>query len=140
MGASPIGDAPMAGEARVLLTRQFYSGPLTGTLKVPYSAYEWRSESLTTSLVQSKKAFAATHALRITRTTVLCAESLGISLQDIVEIVQCITHRCFFKSITSVANAAIWQDVYHVPWDALMLYVKFTVDSEGYLVISLKEK
>jgi hypothetical protein len=30
--------------------------------------------------------------------------------------------------------------VYHVPWADIVLYVKFTTDAEGYLVISLKEK
>lgn len=69
-----------------------------------------------------------------------CAESLGIALEEIVAIIQSIAPRCFYKSMTSLANAAIWQDVYRVPWDTLVLYVKFTVDSEGYLVISLKEK
>ena len=40
----------------------------------------------------------------------------------------------------SDANSAIWQDVYHVPHGSLVLYVKFTTDIEGYLVISFKEK
>jgi hypothetical protein len=30
--------------------------------------------------------------------------------------------------------------VYHVPHEGTVLYVKFTTDAEGYLVISLKEK
>jgi hypothetical protein len=31
-------------------------------------------------------------------------------------------------------------DVYHVPFEGLVLYVKFTTDAQGYLVISFKEK
>ena len=46
----------------------------------------------------------------------------------------------FYKSMTSMADHRIWQDVYHVEFGALVLYVKFTTDAEGYLVISLKEK
>jgi motility quorum-sensing regulator/GCU-specific mRNA interferase toxin len=46
----------------------------------------------------------------------------------------------FYKSMTSFANSAIWQDVYHVPHVAIVLYVKFTTDAEGYLVISFKDK
>ena len=42
--------------------------------------------------------------------------------------------------MASDANRAIWQDVYHVPHAAILLYVKFTTDAEGYLVISFKEK
>ncbi len=42
--------------------------------------------------------------------------------------------------MTSLADHRIWQDVYHVPHGGTVLYVKFTTDAEGYLVISLKEK
>jgi motility quorum-sensing regulator/GCU-specific mRNA interferase toxin len=42
--------------------------------------------------------------------------------------------------MTSIADARIWQDVYHVPCTVAVLYVKFTTDVEGYLVISFKEK
>jgi hypothetical protein len=42
--------------------------------------------------------------------------------------------------MTSDVSSAIWQDVYHVPHGSLVLYVKFTTDAEGYLVISFKEK
>jgi hypothetical protein len=30
--------------------------------------------------------------------------------------------------------------VYHVPHGTIVLYVKFTTDAEGYLVISFKDK
>lgn len=42
--------------------------------------------------------------------------------------------------MTSFADHTIWQDVYHVPYDDTVLYVKFTVDAEGHIVISLEEK
>jgi hypothetical protein len=42
--------------------------------------------------------------------------------------------------MSSRANTAVWQDVYHVPWDDIVLYIKFTTDTQGYFVISLKEK
>jgi Motility quorum-sensing regulator, toxin of MqsA len=42
--------------------------------------------------------------------------------------------------MTSDANSAIWQDVYLVPHATLVLYVKFTTDAEGCLVISFKER
>lgn len=50
------------------------------------------------------------------------------------------TREHFFKSMTSMADPRIWQDVYHVPLSDLLLYVKFTTDAEGYLVIVFKEK
>lgn len=40
----------------------------------------------------------------------------------------------------SRADHTIWQDVYHVPWERTVLYVKFTIDAEGHIHISLKEK
>jgi motility quorum-sensing regulator/GCU-specific mRNA interferase toxin len=42
--------------------------------------------------------------------------------------------------MTSLADHRIWQDVYHVPFEETVLYVKFTVDLNGHIVISLKEK
>ena len=54
--------------------------------------------------------------------------------------IQTITRKHFYKSITAIADTRIWQDVYHVPCGLTALYVKFTTDAEGYLVISFKEK
>lgn len=68
------------------------------------------------------------------------AEALGLTLDDIVTLVQNISREQFYKSMTSLADHRIWQDVYHAQLGDLVLYVKFTTDSEGYLVISLKEK
>lgn len=47
----------------------------------------------------------------------------------------------FYKSMTSYADHRIWQDVYHVPYDDMILYVKFTqnVLSE-FTLLSFKEK
>jgi motility quorum-sensing regulator / GCU-specific mRNA interferase toxin len=92
------------------------------------------------SLERVKATFSATSALRITRTALICAEVLGITLQNIVAIIQTITPRNFYKSMTSQQSNSVWQDVYHVPWRQTVLYVKFTTDAEGYLVISFKEK
>jgi motility quorum-sensing regulator/GCU-specific mRNA interferase toxin len=87
-----------------------------------------------------KATFAAVTALRITKTALTCAERLGITLQGVVTIIQGMSREQFYKSMTSDATSAIWQDVYHVPFGTLVLYVKFTTDVEGYLVISFKEK
>lgn len=46
----------------------------------------------------------------------------------------------FYKSMTSHADHRVWQDVYHVPWAGLVLYVKLTVDELGRLILSMKEK
>jgi motility quorum-sensing regulator / GCU-specific mRNA interferase toxin len=87
-----------------------------------------------------RRTFSTRDTLRITRSAIITAECLGLTLSDIVDLIQTITRKHFYKSMTSVANTRIWQDVYHVPWGATVLYVKFTTDAEGYLVISLKER
>jgi motility quorum-sensing regulator/GCU-specific mRNA interferase toxin len=87
-----------------------------------------------------KATFVAVRALRMTRTATTCAFALGITLEEIIGLIQGMTREQFYKSMTSAANSAIWQDVYHVPYATLVLYVKFTTDAEGYLVISFKEK
>ena len=47
----------------------------------------------------------------------------------------------FYKSMTSYADSGLWQDVYHVPSPAGMLYVKFTGDViTEFLLLSFKEK
>ncbi len=92
------------------------------------------------SLATIKATFVTVRALRITKTATTCAEALDVTLEEVVGIIQRMTREQFRKSMTSDANRAIWQDVYHVPHAAILLYVKFTTDAEGYLVISFKEK
>jgi motility quorum-sensing regulator/GCU-specific mRNA interferase toxin len=87
-----------------------------------------------------KATFATASSLRITTTATACAENLGIDLEGMVMIVQGMNREQFYKSMTSNRNSRVWQDVYHVTHDEVVLYVKFTTDSEGYLVISFKEK
>lgn len=91
-------------------------------------------------LGQIKASFSTVAALRITRTALTCAAALDISLEDIVATIQSLTPRQFYKSMTSQVSSTVWQDVYHVVWRDTVLYVKFTTDAEGYLVISFKEK
>jgi hypothetical protein len=87
-----------------------------------------------------KKELSSVPALRITKTATQCAERLGLTLQDVVGIIQGTTGTQFYKSMTSAGDSAIWQDVYHVHHKGLVLYVKFTVDIDGFLVVSFKEK
>ena len=87
-----------------------------------------------------KAAFTTPASLRITKTALTTAEALDLTLDDIVTIVQGISREQFYKSMTSLADHHIWQDVYLVQCGELLLYLKFTTDAEGYLVISLKEK
>ncbi len=69
------------------------------------------------------------------------AAALGFDEQGIVGVIQTMRRVHFYKSMTSSANAKIWQDVYHVPSSVGVLYVKFTADTVwGFLLLSFKEK
>ncbi len=113
---------------------------MTGTLKVPYCSCAVEKLKPHYDLGTIKADFSAVAGLRMTKSATTCAEALGITLQDVVDIIQGMTREQFYKSMTSYANSAIWHDVYHVAYEGIVLYVKLTTDAEGYLVISLKEK
>lgn len=58
-----------------------------------------------------------------------------------VDIIQSMRTTHFYKSMTAVADHRSWQDVYHVPSSAGVLYVKFTADViTEFLLLSFKEK
>ena len=76
----------------------------------------------------------------MTRTAQNTTLLLVMTLQDVVQVVQCITRGHSYKPMTSHGDHRIWQDVYRVPWASLVLYVKLTVDDRGRLILSMKEK
>ena len=102
------------------------------------SAVEKRTPHYALDSIQST--FTTETSLRMTRTAQDTAFLLGLLLGDVVRIIQSMTRVQFYKSMTSLGDHRIWQDVYHVPFEILVLYVKFTTDAQGYLVISFKEK
>ena len=77
----------------------------------------------------------------ITMTALRSAIALGYGLQDVQEVVARMVPRHFVKSVTSHANHRQWQDVYHLPFDDRVLYIKFTdaIVTE-FILLSLKEK
>jgi motility quorum-sensing regulator / GCU-specific mRNA interferase toxin len=49
--------------------------------------------------------------------------------------------RHFQKSMTAIYNHRQWQDVYHVPHEGMLIYVKFTDDAvTEFAVVSFKER
>jgi len=46
----------------------------------------------------------------------------------------------FYKSMTTYSDARIWQDVYRPQWNEMVLYIKFQIDGDGFLIVSFKEK
>ena len=60
--------------------------------------------------------------------------------QTVVDVITGLSVRDFEKSMLSEADATVWQDVYKPVIEGTELYVKFTLDSRGeLLLISFKE-
>lgn len=87
-----------------------------------------------------RQEFCSVRALRMTRTAQDATLRLGLTREDVVQVVQSMKRDHFYKSMTSFDDHRVWQDVYHVPWEDLVLYVKLTVDELGRLILSMKEK
>ena len=95
----------------------------------------------TYDLTAIKDAFSSTDRLKATSTALQTAASFGFGSREIADTIQSMERRQFVKSMTSHANHHVWQDVYHVPSKAGVLYVKFTVDVMAeFLLLSFKEK
>lgn len=88
-----------------------------------------------------KARFASPGRLAITVTAALDAARLGFDRHGIIAVIQGIARVHFHKSMTTYADHAVWQDVYHVPASGLLLYVKFQADVvTEFRVMSFKEK
>jgi motility quorum-sensing regulator/GCU-specific mRNA interferase toxin len=88
-----------------------------------------------------KAAFDSVEKLRATTAALKGAAQLGFGRAEIVARIQAMRRTHFYKSMTARANHRVWQDVYHVPSDRGLLYVKFTADTvAAFLLLSFKEK
>ena len=66
-----------------------------------------------------KAAFASVKDLRMTGSARQCTVKLGLTLEDIVFIIQSLTPRNFYKSMTTYSDSRIWQDVYHAQFNQI---------------------
>jgi len=88
-----------------------------------------------------KEAFGSVDKLQATGTALKGAAALGFGRADIVAILQTMQRTHFYKSMTAYADHRLWQDVYYVPSEAGVLYIKFTADAlTEFLLLSFKEK
>lgn len=91
-------------------------------------------------LEQVKAAFADAARLNRTMSAAEGAKALGMDEQAVVEVIARLTAQDFDKSMPSDFDPAIRQDVYKPVVDGRELYVKFTRDWQGgLLLISFKE-
>lgn len=79
--------------------------------------------------------------LVITRTAQINALELGFDDEGVAEIIRSINRPMFYKSMTTNQDHRIWQDVYHVPVDGMIVYIKFQAAGiTEFFVVSFKEK
>jgi motility quorum-sensing regulator / GCU-specific mRNA interferase toxin len=86
--------------------------------------------------IQSQMQFVADMNLTVSARTGIRAA--GMSQSDALVVLQSLKCVDFHKSMTTLANHRVWQDVYHGQWKGLRLYVKFQLAGE-FFVISFKE-
>jgi len=79
--------------------------------------------------------------LEILTSAIVGAASVGYGRDEIVATIQSMSRTHFYKSMTSVKDHRIWQDVYHVPSPVGLLYVKFSSGIlADFILLSFKER
>lgn len=69
------------------------------------------------------------------------AHALGFGPVEVLAAIRAMERKHFYKSMPSLGESTIWQDVYHVPYGGLILYVKFRADViTEFQLLSFKEK
>ncbi|WP_420994011.1 type II toxin-antitoxin system MqsR family toxin [Cupriavidus sp. 30B13] len=76
--------------------------------------------------------------VRLTASAARHGRLLGFDRNGIVAVVASLTEADFYKSMTTYANHAVWQDVYRPVTAAGAIYLKLTV-ADAVLVVSFKE-
>jgi motility quorum-sensing regulator / GCU-specific mRNA interferase toxin len=66
------------------------------------------------------------------------AAQMGLSVSDMLAVVQALTTADFYKSMTTHADYTVWQDVYRPNTKAGDVYLKLTV-IDDLLIVSFKE-
>lgn len=77
-------------------------------------------------------------AMNMTESSRVGIRLAGMEMSDAVEVIQGLSRKNFFKSMTTHKDHRIWQDVYHSEWAGKPLYIKFQQAGE-YFVVSFKE-
>jgi len=75
------------------------------------------------------------------QTALLGAYKLGFTISEIVNVIKTMRHEHFYKSMTAYRSNRLWQDVYHVPSEKGLLYIKFAAGQIfEFDLLSFKEK
>ncbi len=77
-------------------------------------------------------------AMNLTVSARIGIRAVGRAQADGLAVVQRLTRKDFYKSMTTHADHRVWQDVYHGQWNGAALYIKFQRAGE-YFIVSFKE-
>lgn len=92
------------------------------------------------ALADIKAAFADPASLNRSYVSRQGADDLDVDDGEVVAVIQALTLSDFDKSMTSISDHKVWQDVYKPIDGGRTLYVKFTLDArQALFLISFKE-
>jgi motility quorum-sensing regulator / GCU-specific mRNA interferase toxin len=75
-----------------------------------------------------------------TRTALFNSLAMGLSGDEAVGVILTLTRGMFYKSMTTITDHTLWQDVYHASCpNGKIAYIKVTLQ-DGSVVIQFKEK
>ncbi len=77
-------------------------------------------------------------AMNLTLSAKTGIRAVGMAQADALAVVQGLTRKDFYKSMTTHADHRVWQDVYQGQWNGKALYIKFQRAGD-YFVVSFKE-
>ena len=108
------------------------------------SEYHVIEKSIPTYALESFKAAissAGDLAECITFTAMKTATELGFGPVEVLATIRAMERRHFYKSMPSLGNVTVWQDVYHVPYGGFVIYIKFRADVvTEFQLLSFKER
>jgi len=65
--------------------------------------------------------------------------ALGLNDDEVLAVIEKLTPKHLYKSMTSHNNHKLWHDVYHSKFEEIELYIKLQVNDNA-IIISFKEK
>ncbi len=99
---------------------------------------EKRTPHYNLSAVQA--AVAGLGAVAFTKTALDGGRSMGLTLAEMLAVIASLSRRNFYKSMTTLADSRVWQDVYHAATPVRKeAYIKITLRGTA-PVIQFKER
>lgn len=84
---------------------------------------------------------AASAGMRVTTAALRGAAAMGMTRADMMRIIQRLSRRDFYKSMTTHQDHSVWMDVYHGRAEGYEIYIKFVQDVvTEFTCTSFKEK